>query len=268
MPKVTVNDIEMYYEVHGGGTPLVMIMGWGGTINEWPSELIKHLTQKHKVILFENRAIGRTTIPKEDFTIRTMADDTIGLLDQLKIEKAHFYGTSMGSAIGQELLVNYPHRIYGLVITAGAARLKPRVRSPMALEIAPLLMTPPEGMTEDEIIDQFLKLLFTEKYIEEHKEQARSMVKEFFSREPVKSKGRGMQWKAIQKSYPPVINTPTLIIHGDMDTFVPVENARILHRNIQGSKLIVYEETGHMLAEVGDRLAEDIIEFLNEVEKR
>jgi pimeloyl-ACP methyl ester carboxylesterase len=229
MPKVIVRDIEMYYEVHGEGTPLVMIMGWGGTLNEWDPELINQLKKKHKIILLDNRAIGKKTVPKDDFTIRTMADDTIELLDQLNIEKAHFYGISMGSAIGQQLLLNYPHRIKGLILASGAARIKPRIRSSSALEIAPLLMNPPDDMSEDEIQDKFLTLLYTEEYIKQNRERTKSMIKEFLSREPIRSKGRIMQWKAIQKSYPPVINTPTLIIHGDKDTFVPVENARILH---------------------------------------
>jgi pimeloyl-ACP methyl ester carboxylesterase len=266
MPILKVNDIEMYYEFHGEGSPLLMIMGWGGTIHEWSPKLIKPLQLKHKVILFENRAIGRTTLPEEEFTIKSMADDTVALLEALQIDKAHVYGISMGSAIAQEFALRYPDKLRGLILVAGGARLRPRVRSPMALEIAPLLMNPPLEMTERQIMEKFLTLLFTDQYIKNNPEEVWSMVRGYFSREPIKSRGRAMQWNAIQNSYPPIISSPTLIIHGDKDTFVPVENARILHQNIPNSKLIIYENTGHMIAEVGDQQAKDILSFLKEVD--
>jgi len=115
MPRATVNGVDMYYEVHGKGVPLVMIQGFAGNNQAWffQTPVFK---KYYKVIVFDNRGIGKTDKSSEPYTIRTMADDVIGLLDYLAIEKAHILGLSLGGMVAQEIAISYPERLVKLVL--------------------------------------------------------------------------------------------------------------------------------------------------------
>jgi 3-oxoadipate enol-lactonase len=95
MPRVRVNDIEMYYETHGKGTPLVHIGGLAGDARTWTRQ-IEHLAQYFQVLCFDNRGTGRTDCPDRPYSTKLFADDTVGLMDAVGIERAHIYGISMG----------------------------------------------------------------------------------------------------------------------------------------------------------------------------
>jgi 3-oxoadipate enol-lactonase len=79
MPYIKVNDIQMYYEIHGDGEPLVLIVGLGTDISEWHG-IIHWLAQKYKVLAFDNRGAGRTDKPDTQYSIEMMAHDTAGRL--------------------------------------------------------------------------------------------------------------------------------------------------------------------------------------------
>jgi 3-oxoadipate enol-lactonase len=84
MPKVRVNDIEMYYEIHGKGTPLVHIGGLAGDARTWMRQ-IEHLAQDFQVLCFDNRGTGRTDCPDRPYSTKLFADDTVGLMDEVGI---------------------------------------------------------------------------------------------------------------------------------------------------------------------------------------
>ena len=88
MPKVNVNGCDIYYEVHGQGDPLVMIMGLRRNM-EWWYHQIPVLSKHFKVIVFDNRGAGRSDKPEMDYSIRLFADDTAALMDELGIDHAH-----------------------------------------------------------------------------------------------------------------------------------------------------------------------------------
>ena len=115
MPKAAVNGINMYYEVHGKGVPLVMIQGFAGNHQAWffQTPVFK---KYYKVIIFDNRGIGKTDKSSEPYTIRTMAEDVIGLMDYLGIDKAHILGLSLGGMVAQEIAISYPERVIKLVL--------------------------------------------------------------------------------------------------------------------------------------------------------
>ena len=116
MPKVKVNGINMHYEVHGDGFPIVMITGVSFCLKIWDNVLIDSLSKQFKVILFDNRGAGQTDIPEGEYTIKMMADDTTGLMDALNIERAHILGFSMGGMIAQEVALNYPQKVEKLIL--------------------------------------------------------------------------------------------------------------------------------------------------------
>jgi len=117
MAKAYVNGINIAYDVDGQGEPLVLIMGLGGTRQSWVFQ--KRTFSKHfKVITFDSRGIGKSDKPSEPFTIKTIVDDTIGLMDHLSIDKAHFLGVSHGGRVAQEVAINYPERVNKLVLAS------------------------------------------------------------------------------------------------------------------------------------------------------
>ena len=97
MPKFTCNEIEIYYEIHGEGYPLVLIAGLGCDMSIW--DPILDLLKRHfKIIIFDNRGVGRSSSPSQPYTISDMALDTWNLIAKLELHKPHVLGHSMGGA--------------------------------------------------------------------------------------------------------------------------------------------------------------------------
>lgn len=117
MPKAKLNGVNMAYDVSGQGEPLVLIMGLGGTRGSWVFQ--KRAFSKHfRVITFDSRGIGKSDKPSEPFTLKTMADDTVGLMNHLNIAKAHVLGVSHGGRVAQEVAIDYPDRVNKLVLAS------------------------------------------------------------------------------------------------------------------------------------------------------
>ena len=110
MPIINANDIEIFYEFEGSGPPLVFINGFAST-HKSISDFIIPLKNHFKVLIFDNRGFGETTVAKPPYSIDMMSKDTIGLLKALKIENAFFVGSSMGSAILQKVCLDAPEMV-------------------------------------------------------------------------------------------------------------------------------------------------------------
>jgi len=116
--QARVNNISIGYKVIGSGEPLLLIMGLGGTMEQWPNPLLDALSKHYQLILLDNRGMGHSTDNNTPFDYRLFADDVIGLLDALHIDQTNVLGYSMGSTITQELLLKYPNRINKAVLLA------------------------------------------------------------------------------------------------------------------------------------------------------
>jgi 3-oxoadipate enol-lactonase len=128
VPKVRVNGIELYYEVHGDGEPLLLLAGFACDHTAW-SLAVPALAAHHRVILLDNRGTGHSEAGDGPTGLREMADDAVGLLDHLGLQSVHVAGHSMGGQIAQEMALTYPGRVRRLALFATWARLDARVRS-------------------------------------------------------------------------------------------------------------------------------------------
>lgn len=121
------NGQKLYYEVHGEGVPLILIMGIGYDATLWGLHQIPAFSQEFQVIAFDNRDVGRSSKATGPYTIADMADDVAGLLDGLEVDRAHVLGISMGGMIAQEFALRHPKRLDKLILTgtgAGTGRAK------------------------------------------------------------------------------------------------------------------------------------------------
>lgn len=108
------------YKVEGQGQPLVLIMGVGGTKEVWFFQ-VRAFRPYYRVITFDNRGVGRSEGQPQPFTIETMVNDTVALLDHLAIDQAHILGYSLGGVVAQEIAIRYPQRVTRLVLASTLA---------------------------------------------------------------------------------------------------------------------------------------------------
>ncbi|MEM3731384.1 MAG: alpha/beta hydrolase [Candidatus Bathyarchaeia archaeon] len=263
MPKVKVNDIQIYYEIRGEGFPLIMIMGLSGNVDWWDPRLILELSKKFKIVMFDNRGSGRTDISDRRYTIRLFADDTASLMDTLGVRQAHVLGFSMGGMIAQELVLNYPEKVVKLVLCStncgGANSIQP------SAEILEMLAADKSGFSQEEIAKMTVPLLLTEEFIKNNPGVVDILVKRIL-RAPISNEAFMRQLSAIMEfdTYErlPQIRVPTLILHGKKDVLVPPENAFILARAIPKAKLVYFENSAHGLMEEMDKVVKVLLDFL------
>ncbi len=264
MPKTKVNDINIYYEIHGDGFPLVMIMGLGADIMWWEPELLEGFAKNFKVIVFDNRGAGRSDKPANNYSIKLFADDTIGLMKVLGIEKAHILGVSMGGMIAQEIAINYPNMVERLVLVVtspgGPKAIPP---SPEALE---QLTMDRSKMKPEDIAKKVIETLFPQDYLKRHPEILDKFIKRI-TKYMIPPDAYMRQLNAVMNfnSYERLhkIRAPTLIVMGGKDIIVPPENGRILAEKIPNSKLVIFEESGHgLIVQEREKFLKIVTDFL------
>lgn len=245
MPRVQVGDIQVSYMVRGEGEPLLLISGFGSNSAGWRPEFVEGLAESFQVITFDNRGTGESDQPDAPYSIAGMADDGVGLLNELGIERAHVVGISMGGMIAQELALRHPERVAGLVL--GCTNCGGTDSVSASEEIIQLLAIPPD-MDRREAVRRGWPAGFTDEFIAGNEallwQQAeRSLVN------PTPLYARDRQMAAIQEwgsgDRLGEVQIPTLVITGDLDQLVPPENSRIIQERIAGSRLEVVEGAAH-----------------------
>ena len=266
MPTVHVGDVDLYYEIHGNGSPLLMIGGLGSSVETW-SPFWKRLTEHYRVILFDNRGVGRSTVPKSSFTIRTMADDAAGLLDAIDVPSAFVYGASMGGQIAQELALSHPHKVRALLLGMTTCGGLPAILpSPEVMERLAGLANPPAETSPLEIL---WSVSYTPEYLAAHRAE---LVREAAAvRYPTTPQGYRLQAEASMRfnSYDrlPEIRVPTLVMAGSRDILMPPGNARLIVSRIPGARLHILEGAGHgFTRERPEESVKLILDFLSSVE--
>jgi len=231
MPTIQVNDIPLYYEVHGEGQQLALIVGLGIDISEWDG-IIRWLAQRNRIIAFDNRGAGRSGKPDLPYTIAMMANDTDGLLRALGIERADILGVSLGGRIALALALEHPERVNKLILVSTSARVP---RRPWWFGLLGLISSAP---------------IFRSKY---------PQPRYAFLRQ------RDASTRFDCTARLPEIHAPTLILHGKSDKIAPYALAEELRAGIAGSRLLPFAG-GHLffLMREPQRFLETVARFLSE----
>jgi len=125
MPLQRVGDIDIHYEVHGRGDPLVLVHGLGSSLRDWEYQL-EPFSHAYRVIVFDVRGHGRSSKPPGPYSIPLFARDLSGLMTALEVARAHVVGISMGAMIGLQLAADSPGQVRSLVVTNTGPDLVPR----------------------------------------------------------------------------------------------------------------------------------------------
>ena len=119
MPFAINEEVRIHYQVEGKGSPIILITGFPGSIDFWyESNYVDSLKQKYQLILIDKRGHGKSSKPHnpEDYLQEKFASDVIAVLDDLQIDKAHFWGYSFGGYIGIILAKHYPQRFHTFIL--------------------------------------------------------------------------------------------------------------------------------------------------------
>jgi len=272
------SGIRIEYAVHGApdAPALVLITGLGLQMTAWPTSFIEGLAARgFRVVTFDNRDAGlssRATSAKRidlraaalkgimgfpvqpPYTLEDMGSDAIGLMDKLNIDRAHVLGISMGGMIGQVLAAKHRERLRSLtsiMSSSGAMRfsfhMSPATRA--------LLSPPPRHATEAQILDhtEHIWMLIGSPGLQPPRDILRERLRQSMQR-AYNPAGVARQMLAIMASGDRrpllrTIGTPTLVIHGDRDTLVPIAAGRDTAANIPGASFREVAGMGHDLPE-------------------
>jgi 3-oxoadipate enol-lactonase len=265
MPKVRIGDIEMYYEVHGSGEPVVLIHGLSMDSSTWFNQ-VPVLSQEYQVIVFDNRGVGQTDAPHAAYSTEMMADDAAALLKFLNLDSAHILGFSMGGMIAQTLALKYPELVKSLLLTATAARFPARAKHLVQIW---LRMLNENVSLETSTRDSFL-WVYTNGFFEHDETVTASVNRALNHPYPLSTNGFAGQVAALMhhdtRSHISQISVPTLVLLGKDEILIPVEFSEELAAKIPKAELVILERGGHNCwMEFPESFNQAVMQFLERV---
>jgi pimeloyl-ACP methyl ester carboxylesterase len=262
-----VNGVSIAFRVQGEGPALVLVMGYRLSSAAWPAVFIEGLARRFRVITLDNRGTGQSDKPVDGYSIANMARDVAGVLDELKIARAHMLGYSMGGAIAQEFVRQFSDRVAGLVLCAT------NCGGPRAIYASPSVirvMRELDGLKPEEVARQIWQVTYSPGYLEKHRELAEDQMRREIAA-PTPLHGADLQFQAFAEfdcsATLPNVRSPTLVLTGDLDQLVSPQNSRIIASLIPGANLIIIPGCGHRLMwEATEECIAFVSEFLLEVD--
>jgi pimeloyl-ACP methyl ester carboxylesterase len=271
--KVKVGDIDMAYKQLGklgnaNDNPIVLITGASTTMDMWSPTLLKELSSNRSVTIFDNRGAGESTAGTKEFSINQFANDTMGLLDALNIEKADILGSSMGSFISQELALKYPNRVNNLILSASSCGGNEAVLpGPQVLQALDMMTSNISSPPTQEDIDRITSTLFPPEWFSANPNYQNyiPLPQESVSPEIIQRQNEAIvSWITIGTCNAlSNITQPTLVIVGTDDIWTPAANSLMIAERIPGAWLVQIEDAGHgLMYQYPDKFSNVISTFL------
>lgn len=264
MPMAKCNGINIDYKVEGQGEPLIMISGAGANKSAWRYQT--RVFKKHyRAITFDHRGVGKSDKPAGPYNFKTMADDTIGLMDHLNIEKAHVIGMSAGGMIAQELAINHPERVNKLVLACTFARRDET--SGFSSEVENAIKTYKES-SHDKASQRRLAGVFMDLQI--NKWSYRIFILPLFKiaiRFMPTGTGVEAQFEAVGAHDAVdrlgMIKAPTLVITGTEDRVIKPISSEVIASLVPNAKLVKVSGGGHSFPiEMSGEFNREVLNFL------
>ncbi len=239
--KIQVNGVELAYRFDGPeGERVVMLSNslmsdhtmWDGTATA--------LTDRYRVLRYDTRGHGRSGTTPGPYSMELLAEDAIGLMDLLGIQKVHFAGLSMGGMIAQQLGARFPERVLSLALCDTASEMPPRSMWEARLETA-------RSSGTSGLVDATIQRWFTPAFIAASPaaiDKVRRMILETGTEGYIACACaiRDMAQTTMLLK----VKAPTLILVGRQDPACTVEQATVIHRMIAGSEMVVLDDAAHL----------------------
>jgi len=265
---IVVDGKMIHYRDEGSGQPLLLVHGAFSslhTFNEWTNILKNH----YRIIRLDIPGFGLSDAPdwKTPFGVDNLVNYLINFLKTLEIEKCHIAGSSLGGWIAWESVLKKPKMFDKLVLLSSAGFMDSRsIPTPFLMARTPFADKIAQFAIKKNLVELFLKQVFvnqkriTDELVDRYYDLfAREGNPEaFFRLVNGKFKDDTLKLKKIKNE--------TLIIWGEQDKWVPMNNAFKFKDSIPNSDLVIYDDLGHIpMEEAPDATAEDILEFLGVV---
>ena len=261
--KVDVNGAQIYCESVGEGEAVVLVPGFASGMWSWAWQTAA-LAQYFRVVTFDPRGLSHSTDDGSNpLSIELITDDMAAVLDAFEIEKAHILGLSFGGFVAQEFVLKYPKLVDKLVLASTSFGGVNHVSSSLKV-LAAFAST--EGLNSGERIRQYLAMSFSPDFVSTDPETVEEFCRlreENFVSESVYLGQLRSAFAFDAESRLPQIEAETLVITGDEDTIVPMQNSKNLAAAIPNAELVVIEGGSHMaFVSQSDRFNEIVREFL------
>ena len=276
--KVHVGDIDIAYKMLGKGDPILPISGSSSDMNAWQPSTLRDLSSNHTVIVFDNRGVGNTTTGSKPFSIQQLANDTAGLLDALKIQKANVLGYSLGSYTAQQLTITYPEKVNRLILVAASCGGENSIpKPPQMLELQSEIVN--KSLNNISISEEEIKSLISASlgsgWIRLHPDSLENVPETqdvFASVSPntleqqynIGKRWEATNWNGVCDELAKIAK-PTLVITGTDDyAYQPHANSLVIAGKIPGAWLIQIENAGHaVMSQYPDQINKILQIFLS-----
>ena len=267
MPKARLATHQLHYEINGDadGTPLLLIMGLGGSSRGWQALQVPEFSSQHRTVTYDHRGVGESEDPGGAFSTAVLADDAAKLLGVLGIARAHVLGAFMGGMVAQELALRHPRRVERLVLVGTYAR--PDAKRRMLLEKwkamlghgLPLEIVAQERMLwtlsdetleQTDLIDPMMQGFLRDRF---------PMPDDVFLRQCDACLGHDALARLES------VRHPALVVCGNEDLLTPPRLHRELSAALPESQLVTIPAAAHLvMAEATKRFNQTVLHFLEE----
>jgi 3-oxoadipate enol-lactonase len=243
MPHADLNGLEIHYDVHGEGDPLVCVHGLACDRRAWALQ-IEPFSQQFQAVFFDNRDVGQSSQATDDYSTADMAQDVLALADHLGLESFHLLGISLGGMVSQQVALTAPERVRSLTlaVTHGGVQKAGRLRGRLLGSYA-------THLPREDQVDNLLYLCYTEAFFENDAmydfmrtallENPYPQAPEAFARQAAAGANHDVRDRLDE------LTMPVHVIGAERDLMIPVWKSRELASLIPGSKLTIIEGQGH-----------------------
>lgn len=257
MPKVKIpSGVNLYYEIHGDGDPLVLIAGTGSHWQKWAMYQLPYFSKQYKTIVYDHRGTGKSDMPDVPYSIPMFAQDLAELLNAIGIrDRAHIVGHSMGGQVAQQFAIDYPDKVNGLVLSDTGSGPFDGHDFDRGIPLQTCItFARVDGSVAERLKDSHLGEFWYTPEFRETKKAEMAKIIEYAMLEPPPLKPYlrhiiARQNHNVTNKLDRIIR-PTLILVGEDDNFAEgtgpfVKQCRHLHTKIRGSRLVLVPHARH-----------------------
>lgn len=261
--KIKANGIQINYELSGKEDAPVVILSHSlaSSLIMWEPQL-KALEPHFRVLRYDIRGHGESDVTKGPYSLELLADDAVGLLDNLRIDRVHWVGLSLGGMIGQSFALNYPDRLLSLVLCDTTAKLLEEAQPIWEERIK---TAHEKGL--DVLLDETMERWFSSSFLEKNPPILSAIRKQFLLTSLEGYLGCAHAVRRINYlDKLSKIKIPTLIMVGEDDIGTPVSASKAIHERIENSKLVIIRSAKHLSnVEKQDEFNSALLSFLKEI---